>query len=97
MRKADGRLFCYTCNLQNLEQKLGEEYFCNQPFSELEFFFSLTHWMFMTILFGLLDYPIQKYYAFYRVNPFETDVCVFAPFSPLLLIFNTTEHHFELK
>lgn len=51
----------------------------------------------MTILFGLLDYPIQKYYAFYRVNPFETDVCVFAPFCPLLPIFNATEHHFELK
>lgn len=61
------------------------------------FLFSLTHWMFMTLLFGLLDYPTLKYYAFYRVNPFEKDMHVIAPFSSLLLFFNAAEHRFELK
>jgi len=51
----------------------------------------------MTLLFGLLDYPTLKYYAFYRVNPFEKDMHVIAPFSSLLLFFNAAEHRFELK
>lgn len=51
----------------------------------------------MTLLFGLLDQPILKYYAICRVNAFEKDMHVIAPFCPLLPVFNTTEHHFELK
>lgn len=51
----------------------------------------------MTLLFGLPAQHVLKYYAAYRVNAFEKDMRVIAPFSPLLPVFNTTEHHFELK